>query len=436
MVAMPFTILNRNVLATSPLRRDALRIVQAGMMALDTARVVRRSVVRRGELLWIGKRVYHLRKYRRVFGIGIGKAAFDAGRELEKILGARLTDGIILDVKGGKLRRMKSIVGSHPFPSVENARATGEIMGLLKGADSRDLFLVIVSGGGSALLCWPYKLKCKDVTDITRALMRAGATIQELNTVRKHLSEIQGGQLARLAFPATVVGLLFSDVPGDELSMIASGPTVLDPTSVEDARGVLEKYHVLRVCRLPSCDLQETPKDPLLFTHVHNELVASNALALKAMASQARALGYKPVVYSRSLTGEAREVGAVLAGLPHPGEAVLAGGETTVTVRGKGRGGRNQEVALGALENLCEGSLVLALSTDGIDNSPYAGALVDDLVRDRVNSQRLRPASFLRRNDSAAFFESVGTNIKTGITGTNVSDLMIAILPSKRPKKS
>jgi glycerate 2-kinase len=418
---------NYTAIATTGLRRDACSVLEAGLRAIETQNAVQQIVSLKQDILLIGKKTYRLKSFRRVFVIGIGKASLEAAKALEKILGDKITDGIILDVKKGTLKHMKSIVGTHPFPSYENIRATGEIVGLLKAVDSQDLVITIVSGGGSALLCWPYQLECYDITAITKVLMQKGATIQEMNTVRKHISEIQGGQFVRLAFPATVVGLIFSDVPGDDLSMVASGPTFLDTTTAKDAKRILEKYQVLTVCKLPQCHLIETPKDPYLFERVSNFCVVSNAIATTAMMKEAKRLGYKPVLYSNNLQGEAREKGKMFVELVKPGEVLIAGGETTVQIRGSGIGGRNQEFALGALSSLHEDSLVLSCASDGIDHSSVAGAFVDDLVKQKAKTLGLKPESYLAKNDSFAFFQKTRSYLETGVTGMNVSDLMLTI---------
>jgi len=414
-------------IATTGLRRDALSIVEAGLHAIETQTAVLQSMTLKKDVLKIGDKTFRLKSYRRIFVVGIGKASLEAAKALEKILGDRITDGIILDVKQGNLKRMKSVAGTHPFPSYENIRATGEIVGLLKAVDAQDLVITIISGGGSALLCWPHQLESHDVTAMTRVLMQRGATIHEMNTVRKHTSEIQGGQFVRLAFPATVVGLIFSDIPGDELDMVASGPTFLDTTTVKDAKRILEKYHVLSTCKLPECHLVETPKDPMLFAHVTNICVVSNTIATTAMMKQAKKLGYKPVLYSNALQGEAREKGKMFAELVKPGEVLIAGGETTVQIKGKGTGGRNQEFALGALSAINDHALVLSCASDGIDHSPVAGAFVDVNVRIKIKPLRLTPEEYLSKNNTYEFFQKTKTFLDTGVTGMNVSDLMLAI---------
>ncbi|MBI4138925.1 DUF4147 domain-containing protein [Candidatus Uhrbacteria bacterium] len=419
-------IKNTRTLATTKLRRDALRVLDAGLRAIDTRSVVAANVKRVGNRFTISGKTFDLRAFDHIYVIGIGKAAADAGQELERILGDRITTGVILDVKTVRLKRLKSLAGTHPFPSLENMRATGEIIGILKHVEEHDLVIAVISGGGSALLCWPYELKCNQLVLLTKMLMRNGATIQEINTVRKHLSEIQGGQFAKMVYPATVVGLLFSDVPGDDPGMIASGPTVMDLTTKKDAARIMAKYDLARACRLPNCELLETPKDPKYFQRVTNHIIVSNVQALDAMSREAKRLGYSVRKYSQSLSGEAREVGRLLAGIPQPGEMVIAGGETTVTVKGKGKGGRNQEVALSALASISDDGLVASLASDGVDNSPAAGAFVDARIRERAKRLRLNPAAFLNRNDSYAFFKRAGGHILTGVTGANVSDLFLA----------
>ncbi len=427
MARMRHLISLRSSASSSRLRTDTLAVLEAGLTAIRTEDAVRRQVVRHGERLTIGSRSWDLSSFRHIYVVGIGKAAGDACAALERILGARITDGLALDVKKRPLKRIKSIAGSHPLPSLINMRATGEIIGMLKQVGPSDLVVTVISGGGSALLCWPYELKCDALAMMTAALMKQGATIQELNTVRKHLSEIQGGQFARLAFPAEVIGLIFSDVPGDDLSMVASGPTMLDTTTVNDAKRILKRYDVLRTCQLPDCELRETPKDALFFQRVTNLLIVGNTNALNAMEREAARRGYAVRVYSKELVGEAREIGRFLAGLPQPGEMVLAGGETTVTVRGKGVGGRNQEVALGALPVVGADVLVASFASDGVDNGPVAGAIADAGIADIAKKKRLDPRAALAQNDAFTFFKKTGGHLVTGVTGANVSDLFVAV---------
>ncbi len=408
------------------LRRDALAVLHAGLKAIRTQEAVENVIHLKKTVLTVKQHRFDLNAFDHVYVIGFGKASLEAAQALEKILGSRITDGVVLDVKHAPLQYIKSFAGTHPFPSEKNRRATGKIVDILKGADSHDLIITIVSGGGSALLCQPYQLTCANITLITKAMMARGATIQELNTVRKHLSEILGGQFARMAHPATVLGLIFSDVPGDDLDMIASGPTVMDTTTVADAKRIMKRYDILKACRLPDCALRETPKDPIYFQRVTNALIVSNKIALHAMRDEAKKRGYTSRLYSHALTGEARDIGRLLAGLPNPGEMVFAAGETTVTITGKGKGGRNQEVALGALSTISDDTLVLSCASDGIDNTPAAGAIADRETKRHVKQKKLDVDRALVQNASYRFFQQSGDQIVTGITGANVSDLMIA----------
>lgn len=430
---MPGFVKNARALARTKLRRDALAILEAGLKAIDTRAAVKRAVSRRGTKLTVSGVVYDLARFKRVYVIAIGKAAFDAASELERILGSRITDGLVLDVKGGKLKRLASVVGTHPLPSPTNMKATGEIMALLKDARENDLVLMVVSGGGSALLCWPTELTCDQMALLTHAMMKKGATVEEMNTVRKHTSDILGGQAAALAHRAQIVGLIFSDVPSNDLSMVASGPTFLDATTVGDASGVLKKYDLLKACKLPACNLKETPKDSAAFAHVRNVLVVSNVIAAEAMRGAAEKRGYDARILTTTLSGEARDAGAMLAGEAKPGEAVIVAGETTVTVRGEGIGGRNQELALGALASVPEDGLVLSCASDGIDNSPAAGAIADTVTRAMVAKSHLDAKGSLAHNNSYPFFAKTDAHILTGVTGMNVSDLALAL--RAKPKK-
>jgi hydroxypyruvate reductase len=322
-------------------------------------------------------------------------------------------------------------------------------MDLVRTSTERDVVVCLISGGASALLCQPREgLTLEDLQHVTRALLKSGATINELNAVRKHLDTVKGGELARLAQPSQVVSLILSDVVGNPLDVIASGPTAPDPTTYVEAIAVVERYKLrrllpARVCQLLQAGaegrLAETPKpgDPL-FTNVLNLVVGSNQQAAAAAAAEAERLGLHVLLLSTYIEGEAREVGKVLAGLaremvatnrPLPRPAcVIAGGETTVTVRGDGLGGRNQELALGAATRLAglQDVLVVGLATDGADGpTDAAGALADGTTLARAATQGLDPDAALANNDAYRFFEPLGDLLKLGPTRTNVNDLML-----------
>jgi glycerate 2-kinase len=389
----------------------------------------------------------------RVFVVGAGKAGAAMLRAVEDVLGEGIAGGLVI-VKDGHLppelpRRVRLAEASHPVPDERGARHTAEVLRIAEEAGEGDLLVCLVSGGGSALLAAPAEgLTLAELGETTSLLLRAGATINELNAVRKHLSAVAGGQLARAAHPARVVSLILSDVTGSPLDVIASGPTAPDPITFADAWSVVERYGLVEVLpggvserlrRGVRGEIPDTPKpDDPLFSRVENRLVASNVLAVEAAAARARELGFDTLIGSTYLEGEAREVGRALASIAkeiaasgrpvgRPG-CVMFGGETTVTVRGDGVGGRNTELALGAAAALVgwgPGVLVASLATDGGDgSSPSAGAVVDGTTVARGLQLGLDPHSALARNDSYTYLSHLGDALMTGPTGTNVNDVM------------
>lgn len=416
-------IKNLNELATTSLRRDALAILQAGYDAVQTEQVIRDEVEVHGNDICIKGQNICLSNFERVFYVAVGKCAVDASHVLEELLGERIADGIVLDVKHDVFRRFRSLVGTHPFPSDQNVDHTKEIVSILSGATERDLVITAISGGGSSLLCLPHSVQCNEVSMILEALWQKGATIGEVNTVRKHLSEIQGGQLAKIAYPATVLSLIFSDVPGNDLGVIASGPTVRDETTVDDAAEILARYDVLTMCALPDCQLIETPKEEIYFERVFNKLLVTNDRALAGMKEKAESLGYNAEIKMSALQGNATLLGAEVAryDLP-PRTCLLYGGETTVEVKGKGKGGRNQEFALSAVPVIPHKRVLVAAASDGWDNSDSAGAICDAGDRERAQQHNIFPENYLKDNSSYFFWETIGGGIITGRTGINVAD--------------
>jgi glycerate 2-kinase len=349
------------------------------------------------------------------------------------------------------VNRVKLNPSSHPVPDEEGVRGVRDMMRLTSNLSPEDLVLALISGGGSALMPLPADgVSLEDIKDVTRTLLNSGATINELNAVRKHVSAFKGGRLAANCHPATVVSLILSDVVGDPLDIIASGPTAPDPSTYETAHEVLDRHGVWgsvspavkkRIEQGLTGKAAETPKpgDPV-FDKVHNIVVANNLKAAKAAADKAEKLGYNTQVISTFVEGEARHVGTVYAGLARslaindlpvtkPG-ALLLGGETTVTVTGPGIGGRNQEVALSALMKIAgHDSVVIVLGSDGIDGpTDAAGALVDGASLSRAKSKGLNPEKHLMENDSYSFFKELGDAVFTGPTGTNVNDLTLILV--------
>ncbi|MEK7169647.1 MAG: DUF4147 domain-containing protein, partial [Patescibacteria group bacterium] len=416
-------IRNFKELAETDLRKAALEIAEAGLDAIDTEKYIKKEVILGENTLSVKGREFDLSHFERIFVVGVGKCALEAGRALEEILGEKLNGGIVLDVHEGSLNKIKTFAGAHPFPEPRNIDATAEIIKLLSSLAEKDFVLFVISGGGSTLLCQPKELVCQDEKDILQALFRAGANIEETNTVRKHLSLARGGHLAAYAYPATSVALIFSDVRGS-IEFVASGPTVKDTTTVEDARLVLEKYAIEKSIGLKIEPL-ETPKGNKFFEKMANIVFMDNITALSAMSEKAKELGFDADIHTNILEGEARDVGKEIAENLHKENrktCVLYGGETTVCVKGAGKGGRNQEVAMGALGEVGERELILSFASDGRDNTDFAGALCDKITSEKAAKLGLKPEEFLKNNDSYAFFKEVGDYLLTGDTGSNVSD--------------
>lgn len=423
-------ILNRKELSVTSLRADSLEILNAGLVSIDTKVAVRELLEwdEENKTLCIGEIKTCFSDFERIFVVAIGKCAVAASEALEELLGDNITGGIVLDVASGNFKKLSSKVGTHPLPSETNVNATNEIISLLEGATERDLVLAVVSGGGSALLSSPYKTDYGVLAQITSALMKAGANIYELNTVRKHLSNVQGGGLAKIAYPARIIGLIFSDVIGNDISMIASGPLSKDSTTTAEAVAILEKYGVLEVCSLPDCELIETPKEEKFFQNVSLFLAVDNNKALEAMRNKAEELGYRAEVRSSALSGEASDVGkALVQEKLDSRQAILFGGETTVTVRASGRGGRNSELALSALEYVGEDKLLISAASDGHDNTDIAGGIADSVTKKKAEEFGLDPKKFIEENNSYEFWIKVGSDIKTGKTGSNVADLILLL---------
>jgi glycerate 2-kinase len=412
-------------------RKHALQIFHAALQASDPYAAVLRHLKFDGRTLIAGRRRYRMVDFDRIHVIGAGKASAAMARAVEHLLGRRIKGGVVNvpDGTASKLRRIELNSAGHPIPDERGEQGAQRILEIARDAGPRDLLICVISGGASALMPAPSPpLTLAAKQEITRKLLNAGATIQELNTVRKHLSLIKGGQLAAAASPACVLGLILSDVIGDDLDVIGSGPTVGDSSTVEQAESVLRKFDV----SVPSGILLETPK----VTQVQNLIVGSNRLAMDAAAAKAKELGYRTLVLSSSIDGETREIArmhaaivkeVLTAGRPVRRPAcLLSGGETTVTVRGKGLGGRNQEFVLAAAIALegCGPVTIFSAGTDGLDGpTDAAGAIADE------STPMLGAREFLDKNDSYHFFEKLDALVRTGPTGTNVMDVRILLVP-------
>ena len=428
----------------------AVELQRSALAAVEPGAAVRQHLRRQGDLVYVGDRSYDLDEYEHVYVVGGGKAAVPMAAAVAEVLGDRLTRGLVVTKvghtgSGPPLPSLEVLEAGHPVPDGNSVRGAQAIADLARRATERDLIVCLISGGGSALLTLPVPgLGLDDLQELTDALLRSGATINELNTVRKHCSSFKGGNLARLAAPAGLVTLVLSDVVGDPLDVIASGPTVPDPTTTADAQEILDRYSIWAGRTVP---FQETPKPgDSVFEQVHHVIVGSNRQAAVAALERARQLGFNGLLLSTYVEGEAREVARVAAALakgvrshgdPVPAPACLVwGGETTVTIRGDGKGGRNQELALAAALALegWPGVMLVPLATDGTDGpTDAAGALVTGETVARARSLGLDPLAALMANDSHTFFDKLGDLIRTGPTGTNVNDLLFLLVADLAP---
>jgi glycerate 2-kinase len=436
------------------LRRAARAIFRAALAAADPVEAVQRHVRLSGGTLVAGGHRYPLRAVDRIWVVGAGKASAAMALAIEGLLAKRIAGGLV-NVKYGdtaRLRRIERNECGHPVPDEAGVRGAERIAEIAQGAGRRDLLICLISGGASALMPRPAPpVTLSEKQAATRLLLACGADIQEINAVRKHISAIKGGQLARLAAGAAVLSLLLSDVIGDGLDTIGSGPTAPDASTFADARAVLDRYALYALApaavrkRIEAGirgEIPETPKaDDPAFRRVRNLVVGSNRLAVDAAAAKARELGFRPLVLSTTVEGETREVARVHAAVAReivasgkpvrPPACVISGGETTVTLRGGGLGGRNQEFALAAAIDLagCDRVVVLSGGTDGTDGpTDAAGAIADGRTLARAARRGLDARRYLAENDSYHFFEPLGDLLKTGPTGTNVMDVRLLLV--------
>lgn len=432
------------------LRKDALAIMKAAFRAADPVEAVLRHVRLSGDTLIAGKTRYKLSKYERIFVLGGGKAGATMAQALEKLLGKRITGGLV-NVKYGHtapLKRVEINECGHPVPDEAGVKGSQRIAQLAAEAGEKDLVLCVVSGGASALMPAPAEgITLAEKQATTKLLLACGANIHEMNAVRKHLSTLKGGQLARLAFPATVITLMLSDVIGDNLDVIGSGPAAPDQSTFSGAIAILNKYGLLGQVpasvrnRLEQGAAGKIPETPKSLERTQNLIVGSNRLAVDAAKAKAKALGYRTMVLSTTIEGETKDVARLHAaiarevrtsGEPLPAPAcIISGGETTVTLRGDGKGGRNQEFALAAALDVdgMKNVLLLSAGTDGTDGpTDAAGALCDGTTLARARALGLNAAEFLANNNSYEFFDRLGDLIRTGPTNTNVMDVRFVVV--------
>jgi hydroxypyruvate reductase len=434
---------DREALARSPTHELALDCVAAGIDAARPERAVADACDLDGDTLVVRGDRYDLSEYDRVLVLGAGKATAGLVDALRDLLGDRIDGGCVAVPEPADCAPVEVVVAGHPTPDTGSREAADRILDLAAAADDRTLVLAPISGGGSALLAAPAEgLDFEALRQVTDALVESGASIDEINAVRKHCSAVKGGRLARALEPAAVVGLLVSDVVGDDPSVVASGPLAPDPTTYAEALDVLDRYGIDapavrdHLAAGAAGEHEETPKsgDPA-FDRVTTHVVASGRTAVDAAAALARERGYTPLVLSTRIRGEAREAArtqvavaeeALASGDPvTPPAVVLSGGETTVTVTGDGDGGPNLEFALAAALELPDDAVLASVDTDGFDGSTdVAGALVDATTVDDATAAR----DALGRNDALGYLRDRDATVETGSTGTNVNDLRVLVV--------
>ena len=440
-------------------RSDAKEIFAGCLTAVDPYKAVKRFVHVQGDRLIVGmeggpETELDLAEFDRISLVGAGKATAPMAAAIEELFGERIQKGLI-NVKYGFTRELaftEITEAGHPVPDENGVKGTGKILDFLQSTGEKDLIFSLISGGGSALLPFAVgNITLSDKQEITRELLACGASIDEINAVRKHISSSKGGQMARAAFPATIINLMLSDVVGDKMDVIASGPFVPDSATFKDVWGIFNKYNLKDIP--PAIhehmkaglngQISETPKvNDKIFNRVFNFIVGSNILALESASATAKKLGYETLILSSMVEGETREVARVhtamakeivKTGRPIPPPAcIISGGETTVTIRGDGLGGRNQEFCLAACMDLVElphRVVILSGGTDGNDGpTDAAGAIVDPFTVTRGKDAGMEAAEFLNRNDAYHFFEKTEDLLMTGPTNTNVMDVRLVLV--------
>jgi glycerate-2-kinase len=434
--------------------KDINSIINQSLLSVNPYQCVAEKIDIRGDDLFIFEKKIDLNNISDIYVIGVGKAVIPMAKAVIDKIGNRITSGLIISKhriekeKKGFGENIQIFIGGHPVPSKQSIEGTKKLITFLKKVNKNDLLINLISGGGSALMVLPHEgITLDDIKDFTNILLQSGATIQEINTIRKHIDKIKGGGLARMTYPTRMETLILSDVLGDQISMIASGPTSMDETTYEDAWGIINKYNIKNeipkniinhLIKGMQGEIQETVKSGNeVLKNITNTIIGSLSTAITSAENAAKELGYNTVILSTELLGEAREVGKVFGSilnnmvegdffLKKPA-CVIAGGETTVTILGNGKGGRNQELALGAVGQIdsLHDCCLISMATDGEDGpTDAAGAFVTGRTKSRANAKGLDYEKYLADNDAYNYFKITGNLVKIGPTGTNVNDLL------------
>lgn len=421
-------IKNYDDLNKTPQRKICLELIDAALQSIQPENVIKENISLERDILTVQDKTFNLGNFARIFLIGFGKGSAGLAKEIEKIICNLLTKGHVIDLESEQFSKIEFTQGTHPLPSDVNLNFTKKTIQQFNNLTKKDLVLIVIAGGGSALFENPYKITLEKLIEVNKSLLFSGATITEMNIVRKHLSLVKGGGLAKLLYPSRVISIIASDVPGNDLSVIASGPTVKDETTKEQALEILKKYDLPDKLNLSLDDFLETPKENMYFENTLNILIMSNKTTLIAMEEKAKELGLEAQIFSDKFQAEAKLAGKELIDKTSEHQILLTGGETTVKVLNKnGKGGRNQELVLGALSHLDENTTIVSFDSDGWDNSPFAGAIGDKLTLEKAKELNLDPKQYLENNNTFPFFEKTGDGIITDRLPSNISDLMIVL---------
>ncbi len=417
-------IKNYDSLASNDNRKVVLQLIETAFAAITPEEVFKNGFSFQNNILKIQDKTFELNNCDRVILVGYGKGSSGICKRIEQMLGDKLTEGFDIDVVDETFTKIQYTKGTHPLPSQANFDYTEMVCQHVSNLTEKDLVIIVTCGGGSVLFEKPHTFTLDQMIAVNKGLLDSGATISEINTIRKHLSKVKAGGLAKTIYPATAVNLIFSDVPGNDLSVIASAPLVKDKTSIEDAKAILEKY---KLTTPTVADLVETPKEDKYFEKVSNILMLSNLTALNAMEKKAKELGYHCYVMTDRLQGDARTLGKQLINETPQGQILLAGGESTIKITGHGKGGRNQALVSCSFPYITGDTVIATFSTDGWDFYGYTGAIADKDTLKKIDDQHIDVKSFLDDDNTYELLNKLGDGIDTGKQESNVSDLFIVL---------
>lgn len=411
----------------SPERKIMLDLIETALESIQPENVFSKNIHLSENILSIKDQSYNLNDYSNIYILGFGKGSARNSRLLEDLLGERLTAGYVIDTAEETFNKIQFTPGTHPVISQQNVDFTLNVIDKLSNLTEKDLVIVVVCGGGSAMFEHPHSLSLEQKINIEKALLKSGADITEMNIVRQHLSDVKGGGLAQILYPSCVATVIYSDVIGNDIRYIASGPTVKNDTQIQNALDIINKYNLSTELNVPREAFINNPHDDKYFQSVKNIILLSNVTVLDSLEEKARELNLNCTRYSDRIKGFAKDVALELIGKLESRGILIAAGETTVQVKGNGKGGRNQQTCLEALKIIDENTLFTSIASDGYDFTESAGAIADRVAKQKAIDQNLNIDEFLENNDSFTFWEKVNSQVITGRLPSNVADFLIVL---------